>query len=1294
MNLKCEINGKTYDIVNGAVFSEEYNETLDSGSIIITGVERQPELRPFDDVYIYDSDSEFKGYQSRKTTILDVHTGNINDTSLYINKKELDGAFNRTISDYIIKIEYIKNNVEDFDYCTIKKENGIYSIKLNDVLPEVWYALLPQGMNRYRFDISSFADVGVFKEFYFYVNTKSITMPTFYRHYLIDNFSEERLNPVENLYKYKISLFSEVKKLERIQLPNISITQPLNITLKKSVAEYIRQFVSMYTPVIKVATSNDTYAYLNKYEVDDSIDAIFGDTYCPNFSLDNPSLRTLLNQLFLVKDRIPYVKDDVIYALDMTERKGNFSLSKMNTITGSRSSENHSTSLKRNYKDALSGRSTARKVEYIGFRNSDNALLTIANMRVETKFPIYKINKIYMCYYKKAQIWTGSGSGATYTGEDKVFLCKQDITKLVKLDEEEATLSKDWNDFTNNPPSNINEMAQYKLCTLTYSIGSNKIEGWGTSYSYPMGWWGNNTITKTYIENIFDKLEEFTPYGIYTIGYLSKELEPNQFITVVTSNPKINHIVTPIPTSDGAKRLKSFFFLIDYEAFYNGTVFTSKDNEDRDDIVVNDNPSSSLTLLEKDGLFQKEKANRFGNMAYTYYGTYDDISELQDLGSVDNSLDEDVIIYHREYQIFENYIRASYFGSKDYVLKNYFTSVYAKHRPFNLLPYSQSIIRAENRKVYLMLSKEKSYYEMINSNYNMLPPINFNDFASYMEILLSFAKPNPKPDTIDKFIFPNKINYGYIYYSNRMYANDINVFTNGYSLCMNISMWDNISMGNYISDLSPQMPSDLSGDVTGDLSGSVQSYYPIIDNSQTGFTQRIGFFFSHTPDETFSDMVFDYESGIENTLYNKLLPLPLLNPLMKQSNIIGKEYVVNKDNKEIIDMTYQIEPYTNDKNVLFSEWLLKLCDLYGVYSKFGKNETVYEVQGYLSSTNVYCGTTNVVVSTGSSTYVRYYPMMCLKIDTTTFSNLQNNTPVAFNYGWGTSHYDWVQSLFYEDVVVGLNLTLTNIVSKTSDSITFDAKCVLTIQKGWWGGQQQEAFDTTITLYKRSRLGSIDFSSDTSNYYFCSGAFTNDGYYIDGTFGTICRTGHFGDNNTSITDDTTSFDGVTTIVPMQLGQVSGVYKTYNKNMYVRTNDFELKKTLVYDEYQDGELDLDYRSIDNFITIESDQLSSVLAEQEKTYIKIDLTNVPNTKKSIEFWYSDRQNLSTHLGGTLHFVFGVNLSSEDFERGYVKIYASLLTKKDTRVFDDSNKVVGEIVNYEDSDKNYGEKQYYVLE
>ena len=101
----------------------------------------------------------------------------------------------------------------------------------------------------------------------------------------------------------------------------------------------------------------------------------------------------------LVKDMIPYVKDDVIYGMDITKRNGRFDDNKeyVNYISGSRSSDNHADNLRRNYDNALSQDKSCRMVEYLGFRNSDEALLTLDNMRLETKFicAITKKERLY-----------------------------------------------------------------------------------------------------------------------------------------------------------------------------------------------------------------------------------------------------------------------------------------------------------------------------------------------------------------------------------------------------------------------------------------------------------------------------------------------------------------------------------------------------------------------------------------------------------------------------------------------------------------------------------------------------------------------------------------------------------------------------------------------------------------------------------------------------------------------------------------------------------------------------------
>lgn len=60
---------------------------------------------------------------------------------------------------------------------------------------------------------------------------------------------------------------------------------------------------------------------------------------------------------------------------------------------------------------------------------------------------------------------------------------------------------------------------------------------------------------------------------------------------------------------------------------------------------------------------------------------------------------------------------------------------------------------------------------------------------------------------------------------------------------------------------------------------------------------------------------------------------------------------------------------------------------------------------------------------------------------------------------------------------------------------------------------------------------------------------------------------------------------------------------------------------------------------------------------------------------------------------FVFGVNVYDEDFEKGYIRINLSILSTRDTRVYDQKHNLIGYETNYVDKLENkiYGENQYY---
>lgn len=65
MDLKCRIKNVDYNfkLVQGVPISEEYSEVLDSASIIISDVERNIDLLPYDDVYLYEG--EFNGFTNK-----------------------------------------------------------------------------------------------------------------------------------------------------------------------------------------------------------------------------------------------------------------------------------------------------------------------------------------------------------------------------------------------------------------------------------------------------------------------------------------------------------------------------------------------------------------------------------------------------------------------------------------------------------------------------------------------------------------------------------------------------------------------------------------------------------------------------------------------------------------------------------------------------------------------------------------------------------------------------------------------------------------------------------------------------------------------------------------------------------------------------------------------------------------------------------------------------------------------------------------------------------------------------
>lgn len=1196
MNLKVRIHDREYEIAQGATFSEEYNETLDSGAIRIPHVIGQIDnLRPYDDVYIYD--------------------------------------------------------------------------------------------NKYNFDehIAEWRQGGECSD------------SPFYRHLLVNQYTEEVVNLDKGIFSYSIELFSETKGLEMVQVPNCSVTQPLNIKKKTDIYTYLCRFVDLYSPKYKTVDRSSTinkkkWTYAKKYSVSPELKEIFGGVYSQDFTLSNPTLKDVLSTLMITKDMIPYVKDNVIYAKAISERTGTYNIEeqkkegKINLVVGQMSSADYCDGVRRQYSDALSQDGICHYVEHLGFRNKDNSLMTIGNMQLETTHKIYKIKKLHMCYYKKIEIIDDSDTKYGW------FLCKQDITPLVKLDSEWNLLSQDWRGLSTEP-TNIYDLSQYKLSTVSYSIGGNIISGWGTKYNeYKENSISAFEITKTYIENILKKVDKFSPFGIYSQGELEKYYKNNnsipddkvislvpQPLTSINSLVEFDNVFLPDTMSNDdtssypAFKLKTLFFEIEYSGFYDGALIHSRD-KGNDNLFQNDNQSSSLTLLEKDGFSQKEKLNRFANKTYTMKGRLDGsnygVDKLLKLGQtgVISENDDDVIIYRREYSIYDNYILVSYAGIQDYVLKNFYTSVYAKYRTNQLMSYGESTNRAETQKVMLLLSKNKKFKD--EDTFLTINNDKHEDVTNSK--LFSAFVPNSINQSIDSatILLTDIINEDGSITERVPYKVDQQTFTSGNSLCFNIAMTDNASGGNYITKwISDYVV--LVGRPSEDADyyvGTTQQWHAIVDDKETGEIKELGFSISHVEENL---PLISSEESIVNNVYNISASLPKetsseLSTVVNEIKI--RQYPIYKDNKDKIDMTFQIEPIScSTRDIVFGDWFMRLSDLVS-YNKY-EESTIVSNNGKLLEGVIDINLTSPYTTANDGV------LISVSVDDSFFSSFIENQ----RYFRPATEISFPAKVIAQgtELEAGFRFVV-NGVFWTKDS---NGNNIITLigNGGTWRTRKENYYDG-------HKISMLNFIWDSEN----------------DQYRTVIPV--------PVADYGTTFNFVSssisnTITFNSYWERSNEIKT---NMFVEYNTSEpIDKTFVYKtlpyDVDDGIFKDDNQ---NYYSVS--KCFKLFGEGNDSYIRVYVPSKNVT--SVRYWYFDFDAAyskdytdsnyvyqETPQKSSYKFVFGVNVNDEneikqelDSGKYYVDIYITKTTHRDPRVFDSLGRQVGVVHNCLDSEGNYEPPEY----
>lgn len=891
MKLKAILEGQknntsAYDLVVGSVFKEELNETLDSGSIIISNVEpsRKLELEPYQYVYIYDIESDFEKY------------------------------------------------------------------------------------------------------------------------FLVDNFIENYVNLDTPYYEYTIALMSETKLLEKIQLPNRTIRNPLKAPQLK-VNELIGQFCKLYIPSVKYFNkSSNTWSYQQIIDYQSVIDvnSIFN-VDCPDMEFNHPTLRQVLTSLMQVVGCLPRIVNHKLTYVNLRLKPTEFVIpnGRKYIVSTSNSSDSYNTSIQ-TLGENIVGENNIVKNETLGFRDVENVFLKhTENLKLTTEFPIKEIKSLKMnvpvnFYFGMGVIHLGDtfisnnfvydnnltktkiGFEIYYSSDlgndielrycfEKVSYLNNNFGKVIyqvltrsEIYEETATKSivnesyvysntlkdnQDYNlivielrkgndygyylisvdnvyhfymptlyivdltslvfetqarklnrtDLTYSPET-IEDMAKYYYTTLEYTYGSNDISGFSQQYDY-VEWYGK--YQNILISNIATIYKSNLDY----LGELEDRIIKYYFTLTPNNKTKFRIDRTDYNIVDNVLNISlspysAYTFNITYIPFNNVNLKFDKSKDIPLSLTQLDNQESAIPSLTAFALREQEKVERIGNNVVKINAS--NITNLNEINAL-NTKYNDSIIFSKEIAYYEDFCNVNYIAAKDYVLKNYFTNIQTKYRAYRYVEYANTVLRIENRKYYVYLNTRSFNGSDTLGVGNLTDKQNrkkkINDY-----FLGNLVNDETIFDTLDYNIKATT--------DNKMFRNDLSIIKFNNNIALNYRDFDSVSGGIGIEN-----PATVKN-----LGGYIQKWYNRDGLNYNTYNGTYFVDFSFIPN--FGTELENLFLTEENLLayYNKQLKLPLVvNDDFNPTTYTGKMIYICESRTSSLPLFSQNAPYFKAQDEVLGE---------------------------------------------------------------------------------------------------------------------------------------------------------------------------------------------------------------------------------------------------------------------------------------------------------------------------------------------------------------------------------------
>ena len=377
---------KEYKVIQGATYTETFNEEINSMVIVLDGVKAEDRLyldRPYHFIKVVNN------FEVALNELLD------NDTPclVYVEENEeyevgdnyfVQGAINNPEETF----NFLPSVGSTFKLITRKnRKQYIYDATITAILP----APSISGPISYYFDVTSKKEIE-YDEGLLFKDKNSIIM-------LLDNFVETSNNiGDEKFYKYELHLMNCVKLLEKIQCPNLVITHNLDGSTK-TIWYYIDQYMRLYSPKIKKSINGETWSYEYLLNWTSLNVPLFNKTVAADMQMNEPTLREVITNLMLQVGCIPtsdYLSIKFINFRENPETVTVEDTDGINFISHSGASDSYANSLIQSPTQILDNENEVI-ADLVGFRDSANALIKqTENLQLETRQPIYTINRVLM----------------------------------------------------------------------------------------------------------------------------------------------------------------------------------------------------------------------------------------------------------------------------------------------------------------------------------------------------------------------------------------------------------------------------------------------------------------------------------------------------------------------------------------------------------------------------------------------------------------------------------------------------------------------------------------------------------------------------------------------------------------------------------------------------------------------------------------------------------------------------------------------------------------------------------